>query len=221
MSSSALYYTVQPCALHGGHSSSTVNPRDLMVSHNSSATLPPDCKCRRYCESYDYLFPGNASPQDILAASQTRSVTPQRIWIDEQDLIDAHRNTPDGKLHVYKCMWGAPDAPGCGMWVEGARIKMSRHLQNYHGIGSCDKTSKSCCWNGCKESIKGESMARHILTNTHLGVKICCSACKTPVARDDAFYRHVDNMRCQNAKQIPLPGPGSHTVNSHTIFGPP
>ncbi|KAH7905580.1 hypothetical protein BJ138DRAFT_746950 [Hygrophoropsis aurantiaca] len=215
MAVSALY-TVQHCTLHGGHSSSTVNPRIL---HNSIAP-PPDCKCRVISSvSSD---PSTPAPQLMgaafgdapsSAAGQTRSVTSQMVWVDEQDLIDAHRSALDGKMYVYKCMWGAPDAPGCGVWFESTRKEISRHLRNYHGIKASGQTSQPCYWNGCNTSMRVDSIARHMISR-HLAAMMYCSTCGRTFAREGAFRIHTQGP-CPNAKLITRPGPERRTVNSY------
>ncbi|KAH7929568.1 hypothetical protein BV22DRAFT_122381 [Leucogyrophana mollusca] len=168
-------------------------------------------------------LPAFGHPPDVLPAQilSRPDVVPVQVGVDEQELLNAHRNAPDGKLHVHKCLWDSNGPAPCDMWVEGTRISISRHLQNWHGVGPCDKRNLLCLWGDCGKELQGENMARHLLSGSHLEAKVACSKCKSPLAREDAFLRHKANSSdCKDATMIVRPGSGGRDVDSCLIFGP-
>ncbi|KAH7929567.1 hypothetical protein BV22DRAFT_122373 [Leucogyrophana mollusca] len=145
----------------------------------------------------------------------------QGVWIDEQELQTAHANAPDGKVGVYKCLWDSKGSGSCNLWVEGVRKSMARHLQEWHGISSCDHHDTCCLWDGCGRVLKGENIARHILGGSHIDAKVMCSTCGLPLSRGDAFTRHIEKPGpCSGAHSAPLAGANCHVIHSCTAFEP-
>ncbi|KAH7919086.1 hypothetical protein BV22DRAFT_1051291 [Leucogyrophana mollusca] len=112
------------------------------------------------------------------------------------------------------------------VWCDGVMMHKDDLLVEggnsvWHHVGAGDKQEICCRWEGCGTKLKKESLARHILS-THLSIKSACSNCRTELARDDAWRRHVqriDACRIANARVTTVHGPNARVVNIPSIAG--
>ena len=95
----------------------------------------------------------------------------------------------------YQCQW-SDGARQCGAVVAGTKNAIGRHLHAAHGIRlKADKTIQVCHWEGCRSSMRRESIARHILA-VHMQDKVRCPSCGSRFARTDSLQRH-QRTQCQ------------------------
>ncbi|KAH7909658.1 hypothetical protein BJ138DRAFT_205666 [Hygrophoropsis aurantiaca] len=113
--------------------------------------------------------------------------------LNRKSLREARTRRPDGPLVVYPCEWDS-QRKTCNWWVEGDRKAMGQHLNNEHGISTIDKGTIRCLWDSCIESTRGDNMARHVLSNTHLNTKVKCLGCHGEYAREDSWQRHAERL---------------------------
>lgn len=105
------------------------------------------------------------------------------VHVDPETILRA--NQSGQPVVLYKCRL---QGNLCGLYVEGTTSAMSAHLRR-HGITGPDNISTICTWDGCSKTLKKGSMIRHLLT--HLGVKVCCSACGVVKCRHDLLRAHI------------------------------
>lgn len=99
------------------------------------------------------------------------------------------RKRTDLPTSVYLCQW-FDGAGRCGAPLTGTKSAITQHLQEVHTIRlKADKTTHVCLWNECHKPMRGESIARHILT-VHMQDKVPCPRCGSRFARVDSMQRH-------------------------------
>ncbi|KAI9573884.1 hypothetical protein HD554DRAFT_1990414, partial [Boletus coccyginus] len=90
---------------------------------------------------------------------------------------------------LHQCQWFDGTRP-CGALVAGTKNAIGQHLQTAHGLRlKADKTMQVCHWEGCRKSMRRESIARHILA-VHMLDKVLCPSCRSRFARTDSMQRH-------------------------------
>ncbi|KAH7918973.1 hypothetical protein BV22DRAFT_886295 [Leucogyrophana mollusca] len=165
------------------------------------------------------------SPSRKLYLTHTRrTLMCEGVRVDEEQLRSSAQRAPEGKMFVYECHWHKEGSAPCGLWVEGLKISMGRHLQDWHDVSIAGKQKISCLWGKCNKEMNEESIARHVGSDAHLSIKYVCSTCNVEFAREDAFQRHretVAGTACRTATATILhTGRNVRVIDSRTAFGP-
>ena len=107
------------------------------------------------------------------------------LWIDKDDLY-----TGAGMISVHECHWARSSDP-CGMWIMGARSRVSAHIRKWHPRKDVDSRVK-CLWDGCTSSkaMLQDSINRHVVT-VHLDEGFHCQGCDEVFSRKDVYRQHV------------------------------
>ncbi|KAH7909659.1 hypothetical protein BJ138DRAFT_205724 [Hygrophoropsis aurantiaca] len=126
---------------------------------------------------------------------------------------------PNGNAFIiYRCKWDSQNHP-CNLWIEGSRKAVGKHLNTKHGVSTTDKNNMRCLWDSCTDTVRGENMARHVMSRVHLDAKVQCLGCDGQYARGDSYQRHAESSQsCYIAGSRPLPGQSGQTVPSNAEF---
>jgi hypothetical protein len=91
----------------------------------------------------------------------------------------------------FICRWDAQ----CSSRLVADKSEVAKHLQLAHSVKpGGDKLNMKCVWDGCRKTMKKESISRHIVA-VHLSKKTECSGCGKQFARWDSKLRHIKNSK--------------------------
>ncbi|KAG2352262.1 hypothetical protein BDR07DRAFT_892023 [Suillus spraguei] len=101
----------------------------------------------------------------------------------------AYVHSPD---ELFQCMWVGEYGLHCNDLIFGRDTSV--HLRNCHGIRGADELLVRCCWEGCTETVKKESITRHVQA-VHLGIAYPCNICNKAFTRTSNLEAHKRNCR--------------------------
>ncbi|KAJ7616704.1 hypothetical protein DFH06DRAFT_1238726, partial [Mycena polygramma] len=88
-----------------------------------------------------------------------------------------------------RCAWD-----GCTAIIQNEELLT--HLQNAHGTAKKEMKTVLCLWGGgCRVSVSGSALKKHVRGEDHLNLKLTCTGCAGKFARKDALGRHLRGRR--------------------------
>ncbi|KIJ08339.1 hypothetical protein PAXINDRAFT_102608 [Paxillus involutus ATCC 200175] len=121
-----------------------------------------------------------------------------------------------GGPQTHECQWAA-DGTWCGALVQGDRREVMLHLNEKHGIPlTGDKVPQMCLWQGCRSSMRRESIARHIVA-VHMKERVHCAKCGSSFARNDSLQRHLRGGKEETCNGKPDPQRGCQPFNGGLV----
>ncbi|KAF9221007.1 hypothetical protein BS17DRAFT_786343 [Gyrodon lividus] len=110
-------------------------------------------------------------------------------------------------LTLYRCNWGVRS---CGKWIEGNSTSIRAHIRD-HGVVVKDGERTHCRWGNCGMEVLFSNVARHVMSQCHLGIRMGCSRplCGFTATREYIMEKHRNDCEpCAGATTVTLHGPG-------------